>query len=74
MLASRLTKKYQTTIPKEIRTLLNLHANDQVRFEIVDNQVIISKIEPFDMTFHKALNGTLREWDSKEDDKAYRDL
>ena len=74
MLTTKITQKYQTTIPLEVRNLLNLHASDYVRFEIIDGKVIISKVEPFDIEYYKALEKTLGEWSSKEDEEAYRDL
>ena len=74
MLSSKLTQKHQTTIPSEVRKLLHLHANDYVRFEIIDDKVVISKVEPFDIEYYKALEHTLTEWVSKEDEEAYYDL
>jgi antitoxin PrlF len=74
MLATRMTRKHQATIPLAVRKLLHLHASDYVRFEIIDDKVIIIKIEPFDIEYYKALEKTLGEWSSKEDEEAYRDL
>lgn len=74
MLTSTLTSKGQTTIPSEIRKNLDLHAGDKIIFEMIDNHVVIRKITPFDYVYHAALAATLTEWDSPEDDEAYRDL
>lgn len=74
MLASTLTSKGQTTIPAEIRKALNLHPGDVVRFEIKDHKAVITKIEPFDYEYHRALANTLSEWSSTSDDEAYNDL
>jgi antitoxin PrlF len=75
MNSSKLTSKNQATIPKEIRKKLKLKAGDQIIFEIIDNKIIsIRKAEPFDLEFAKALNKTLSEWNSPEDDEAYNDL
>ena len=74
MLTSTLTSKGQTTIPCEIRKNLDLHAGDKVVFELINNQVIIRKITPFDHVYHAGLVATLNEWNSAEDDEAYRDL
>ena len=74
MLTSTLTSKGQTTIPSEIRKNLDLHAGDKIIFEMIDNQVVIRKITPFDYVYHAALSATLTEWDSPEDEEAYRDL
>lgn len=71
----RITSKFQTTIPKNIRSALNIHIGDSVVFEVVDKQtVIIKKADPEDAAYAKALRNTLSEWDSKFDDEAFDDL
>ncbi len=74
MLASTLTLKGQATIPAEVRKALDLKPGDVVTFEISDHKAVISKIEPFDYQYHRALAGTLTEWNSANDDEAYNDL
>lgn len=74
MKISTLTIKHQTTIPAEIREKLDLHSGDKVGFEVVRDRVYIVKVPPFDLEYHKALESTLSEWDTKEDDEAYNDL
>lgn len=74
MAATKLTKKYQTTVPEPIREFLSLGAGDQVMWEIEDDKVVIKKVTPFDVEYAKALEGSLSEWNSKNDDDAYRDL
>lgn len=71
---STLTSKGQATIPAEIRKSLKLRAGDKVVFEIINEQVIVRKITPFDHAYHAGLTATLNEWNSPEDDEAYRDL
>ena len=44
MLHSTVTQKGQTTIPKEIRDLLNLRPKDKVYYLIEDNRVILKPI------------------------------
>lgn len=74
-LISKLTSKYQTTIPKEIREALMLKAKDKVVFEIKDDKtVILHKATPLDLKYLEALNYTLSEWESDEDENAYKDL
>jgi antitoxin PrlF len=69
---SKLTTKSQATIPGAIRKLLGLHPGDSVAFEVNENKkVIIRKATPIDFEFAKALEGTLSEWSSKNDDEAY---
>ncbi|OGT36727.1 MAG: AbrB family transcriptional regulator [Gammaproteobacteria bacterium RIFCSPHIGHO2_12_FULL_38_14] len=74
MSISTLTTKYQATIPSDVRKLLDLHAGDKIGFERSQGKIYIVKIQPFDLAYHQALESTLSEWDSKEDDEAYRDL
>lgn len=74
MLISTLTTKGQATIPAEVRKMLSLKSGDKVIFEIVDHKAVLRKAQPFDFHYHEALSLTLSEWDSAEDDEAYRDL
>jgi len=74
MAVSKLTKKYQTTVPKEVRKFLKLAQGDKVDFEIYNNQVIIRKITPLEIEYLQSLENTLEEWNSKEDDEAYNGL
>lgn len=71
---SKLTKKYQATIPQPIRNLLHLEAGDAIAFEIEGNDVHLRKAGPLDVAFAQSLEGTLSEWNSEADEKAYRDL
>lgn len=74
MVYSTLTTKYQATIPAEIRDKLELHAGDKICFECDNGRVYIVKLKPFDLAYHQALEMTLSEWNSTEDDEAFRDL
>ena len=74
MLISTLTSKGQATIPAEIRKDLHLKAGDKIIFEVVQNKVTLKKASVFDLTYHQALSKTLAEWNTPEDDEAYRDL
>ncbi len=74
MISSRMTQKHQATIPAEIRMALDLHGGDLVEFEIHNKEVIIRKATPLDLEFAKALEGTVSEWESAEDEKLYANL
>lgn len=75
LICSKLTSKYQATIPEKIRSMLGINAGDSVAFEINSNkQVVIRKLNPIDIEFAKALEGTMSEWLSEHDEEAYRDL
>jgi antitoxin PrlF len=72
---SRLTSKFQATIPQDIRSTLKLKAGDQIIFEITaDKNVIIKKAMPTDIAYLKGLESTLSEWGSANDEEDYRDL
>ena len=71
---SKLTKKYQATVPEVVRSKLGLKAGDVIAFEI-DNEIIkIRKARPIDIEFSSALVSTLSEWESQNDEEAYNDL
>lgn len=74
MLYTPVNKKYQVTIPKEVRKVIDLHEGDRLGFTITNGQVFIKKITPLDLEFAKALEGSLSEWLTAEDDEAYHDL
>ena len=71
---SKLTVKYQATIPREVRQYLGLHQGDVVSFHIENQHVILEKAKPIDWQFSKFTESTLDEWNSKEDDEAFRNL
>ena len=71
----KLTSKFQTTIPQEVRKILRLKIGDQIAFEVLnDGVVIIKKATRFDKEYHDALSHTLSEWDSKKDEEDFSDL
>jgi AbrB family looped-hinge helix DNA binding protein len=76
MITSKVTTKGQVTLPKAIRERLQVHAGDKLAYEPqVNGAVIIRKLQPFDREWHQALSGTLaEEWNSPEDEEAFRDL
>lgn len=71
---SRLTSKYQATIPELVRRKLNLKPCDTVVFEIENDTVTVRRATALDKEYAKALEGTLTEWHSKEVDEAYHGL
>jgi antitoxin PrlF len=71
---SRLTSKYQATVPAAVRENLGLKAGDALQFEITPKGVVLTKATDRDLEFARALTGTLSEWSSPADEDAYRDL
>ena len=71
---SKLTKKYQATVPESVRKILHLSAGDLIAFDIEDGGVHLRKAHPIDLLFTKTLESTMSEWESAADEKAYRNL
>ncbi len=71
---SQLSAEGQITVPKEIQKLLALKPGDMIAYEVREGIVILKRVEPCDAAFHHALSSTLDEWDTPEDDEAFRDL
>jgi AbrB family looped-hinge helix DNA binding protein len=72
---AKLTTKYQATVPKEIRDHLHLKSGDKILYELLpDETVVVRKISPLDLDYLLALNATLNEWESDEDEQAYKNL
>ena len=71
---SRITSKYQATIPRAVRRVLGLKQGDRIGFQITDKQVKLRKITAADIEYMKALEPTMSEWSSKNDEDAYRNL
>lgn len=74
MQTSKLSSKGQVTIPREIREKVGLEPGHLVAYEVKDGVIILKRVEPFDAAFHEALSKTLDEWNSPEDEEAFRDL
>ena len=75
MSASKLTTKFQATIPREVRQKLKLKAGDAIIFKVIDNNIIVMKKSmPFDKEYLKAIAKTLSEWNSAYDEADYEHL
>jgi len=74
MITSRLTSKYQATIPSQIREILDIGSGDIVAFSVADGRVVLQKVEPVDTDFLRLLDRTLDDWNSPEDDRAFGNL
>ncbi|MEW6221434.1 MAG: type II toxin-antitoxin system PrlF family antitoxin [Thermodesulfobacteriota bacterium] len=72
---AKITSKGQTTVPREIRALLKVKPGDSIAWEETANGgVQVRRIEPTDVEYLRALEGTLSEWATAADEEAYRDL
>ncbi len=77
VVSSKLTKKYQATIPEPVRKVLGLAPGDSVAFDINEEseKVILRKATVLDTHFARAVEETLAsEWLSKYDEQAYHGL
>ncbi len=72
---SRLVGKNRVTVPPCVRKKLHLKPGDNVVFEEAEAGTIrLRKVEPLDLEFLSGLESPLSEWNSENDDQAYRDL
>ena len=71
---SRVSSKGQVTLPRKIREAIGVGPGDAVAYDVAKGVVTLRRLEPIDLAFHAALESTLVEWGSKEDDEAYGDL
>jgi antitoxin PrlF len=72
MIVSKLTAKSQTTIPQSVRRALQLQAGDELKYEIIDQRVILTRARPA-----RQVDDPFRafdEWTSDADQEAYADL
>lgn len=75
LVIAKITAKGQTTIPREIRAALQAEPGDLISWEIgADGTAIVRRVQPVDVEYLRALEGTLSEWASPADDEAYRGL
>lgn len=71
----KITTKGQTTIPQEVRLALHVTAGDLIAWEVgPDGTVTVRRVQPMDLEYLRALEGTLSEWAGATDNEAYRDL
>lgn len=73
---AKLSHKGQITVPAEVRKRLQLKAGDTLAWEVLeDGKISVQRVEtPLDTGYLTALTDVLSEWNSAEDDEAYRNL
>lgn len=72
---AKISPKGQTTVPREVRTLLKVKPGDLIVWEItVDGRVEVHRAQPADREYLHALEGTLSEWADPADEEAYHAL
>jgi antitoxin PrlF len=73
-LVSKVTQKYQATIPQAVREKLQIEQGDCISFEIKDEEIVLKKALPLDWEYLNAVSTTMSEWSSDADEKAWHDL
>lgn len=73
-LTSKVTQKYQATIPQGVREKLEIEKGDRIIFEIEDDKVVLKKLSSLDWEYLESVSATLSEWSSEADEEAYSDL
>jgi antitoxin PrlF len=71
---SRLTSKFQATIPLPVRRALGLKSGDQIEFAVEDGRAVITRAAAEDHAYLQSVEGTLNEWLSEADDDAFKHL
>jgi AbrB family looped-hinge helix DNA binding protein len=72
---ARVTAKGQATIPKRIREAAHIREGDMLAFDLdSNNRITIKRIDSTIDVELSALQETLSEWNSPQNDEAWRDL
>lgn len=65
---SKVTAKYQATIPGPIRDYLKLKQGDTVEFNVINSQVVLRRSAPLNLDYLRSVEQTLNEWNSPHDE------
>ena len=72
---SKITAKGQTTVPQPVREALGSKPGDLLAWEIAPTgKVTVRRVTRMDAEYLRAVEGTLSEWHSAEDEAAYGGL
>jgi len=72
---AKITAKGQTTIPRDVRAALHVVPGDLIAWEVAeDGTATVRRVQPMDIEYLRAIEGTLGEWAGPADEEAYRDL
>lgn len=72
---AKITAKGQTTIPQDVRAALHVAPGDLIAWEVLpDGTATVRRVQPMDLEYLRAVEGTLSEWAGSADEEAYRDL
>ena len=72
---AKITAKGQTTIPQDVRIAMHFAAGDLIAWEVgPDGTATVRRIQPLDLEYLRAVEGTFSEWTGTADEEAYREL
>ncbi|SBT10052.1 Transcriptional regulator, AbrB family [Candidatus Accumulibacter aalborgensis] len=72
---AKITAKGQTTIPQDVRAALHVAPGDLIAWEVrEDGTATVRRVQPLDIEYLRAVEGTLSEWSGSADEEAYREL
>lgn len=72
---AKITAKGQTTIPQDVRLALHVEPGDLITWLVAaDGTATVRRLQPLDIDYLRAVEGTLGEWNTAADQEAYRDL
>ncbi len=72
---AKVTAKGHTTIPLDVRAALKITPGDLIAWEVgADGKATVRRVQPVDLEYLHAVEGTLGEWAGTADEQAYRGL
>jgi bifunctional DNA-binding transcriptional regulator/antitoxin component of YhaV-PrlF toxin-antitoxin module len=72
---AKITAKGQTTIPQNVRAALQVKPGDLIAWDVgADGTATVRRVQPLDVEYLRAVEGTLSEWAGEADEEAYREL
>jgi len=75
LVVAKITSEGQTTIPADVRTALHVSTGDLIAWEVgTDGTATVRRVQPLDIEYLRAVEGTLSEWAGTADEQAYREL
>lgn len=72
---AKITAKGQTTIPRDVRAALKVTSGDLIVWEVgAEGTATVRRVQPMDIEYLRAVEGTLGEWGGVLDEEAYGGL
>ena len=72
---AKITAKGQTTIPQDIRKALKVSSGDLIAWEVSDDgTATVRRVQPMDIEYMRAVEGTMSEWGTVADEASYGQL